>query len=237
MGSLDALLDVQEIDTKLDQLHHRHANLPERQAVVDAKQAQAGAGAAVEATFAELHEVQSAQKHAEDEASTVEEKAKEVDRTLYGGTIKAAKELEAYQADLAMLKARQAEFEEVAIEKMELAEPLEARLGAQRDAAAAAEKSVADAEAALLVAVAEVDAEIAEVESGRAAAAEPLEAEVLEQYEGLRRGLGGVGAARLSGSSCEGCHLEIPSAELETVRRAPQDAVVNCPDCGRILIR
>jgi len=231
------LLEVQEIDTKLDQLRHRHENLPERQAVLDARQSQKQAEAAVEATFAELHEVQSAQKHAEDEAATVEEKAKEVDRTLYGGTIKAAKELEAYQADLAMLKQRQESFEEVALEQMELAEPLESQLGEQRDAATAAEGAVADAESALVVAEAEVDAEIVEVESGRAAVAGPLPAEVLEQYESLRRGLGGVGAAKLAGSRCEGCHLEIPSAELEAVRRAPEDAVVNCPDCGRILIR
>ena len=146
MGSFDNLLEVQEIDTKLDQLRHRHENLPERQAVLDARQSQKQAEAAVEATFAELHEVQSAQKHAEDEAATVEEKAKEVDRTLYGGTIKAAKELEAYQADLAMLKQRQESFEEVALEQMELAEPLESQLGEQRDAATAAEGAVADAE-------------------------------------------------------------------------------------------
>ena len=53
----------------------------------------------------------------------------------------------------------------------------------------------------------------------------------------LRRSLGGVGAARLSGARCEGCHLEIPSAELERLRRAPDDAVVNCPECARILVR
>ena len=231
------MLEVQAIDTKLDQLRHRHETLPEREALVAARSALVEAEAAVDATFAELHEVRAAQKHAEDEAATVEEKAKEVDRTLYGGTIKAAKELEAYQADLAMLKERQGVLEEEALEQMEQAEPLEEELGRRRTAVEAAEGALAEADAALVAAVGEVEAEIAEVESGRAAAADGLPAEVMEQYEMLRRGLQGVGAARLTGSRCEGCHLEIPSAELEAVRRAPDDSVVNCPDCGRILIR
>ena len=56
-------------------------------------------------------------------------------------------------------------------------------------------------------------------------------------YELTRTQMGGIGAARLLGNRCEGCHLEIPSAELEAVRRAPEDAVVTCPECGRILVR
>ena len=56
-------------------------------------------------------------------------------------------------------------------------------------------------------------------------------------YEPLRAGLGGVAVARLHGARCEGCHLEIPSAELEEVRRAPADSLVSCPECMRILVR
>ena len=52
-----------------------------------------------------------------------------------------------------------------------------------------------------------------------------------------RRASGGVAVARLHGARCEGCHLEIPSAELEEVRRAPADAIVSCPECLRILVR
>ncbi|MCP4436763.1 MAG: hypothetical protein GY812_14865 [Actinomycetia bacterium] len=237
MGSLDSLLTVQEIDTRLDQLRHRRETLPERDKLQSARSAKVEADASVEATFAQLSEVRAAQKAAEDEAATVEEKAKEVDKMLYGGTITAAKELEAYQADLAMLKERQETLEEQALEQMEVAEPLDAQLSDQRTAAVTADTSIGDAESALVAAEAEIDAEIAEVESGRSAAAEPLSAEVMEQYELLRKGLGGIGAARLSGSRCEGCHLEIPSAELEAVRRAPDDSLVNCPDCGRILVR
>jgi len=237
VGSLDSLLVLQDIDTALDQLRHRHRTLPERAALEEARVAQASLDAAVEAAFARLHEVRSAQKAAEDEAATVADKATEVERMLYGGTITAAKELEAYQADLAMLKQRQSNLEEDALERMEEAEPLEDELRRLRAEAEASASAVAGADAALDAAMAEVDAEITEVESRRPEALEPLAPEVVEQYVMLRRSLGGVGAARLSGARCEGCHLEIPSAELERLRRAPEDAVVNCPECARILVR
>ncbi|MCB1013170.1 MAG: C4-type zinc ribbon domain-containing protein [Microthrixaceae bacterium] len=237
MGSLEALLALQEIDTALDQLRHRRETLPERTELVESEATRAATESERDAIFAQLSEVRHAEKAAEDEATSVEAKAAEVERMLYGGTVTAAKELEAYQADLAMLKARQRTLEDSAIELLETAEPLEAELSSCRERLDAVVASIDDAQRRLSEAESEIDREIREVESGRAEVLEPLDPDVVEQYVMLRRGLGGTGAARLNGSRCEGCHLEIPSAELEAVRRAPEDQVVNCPECGRILVR
>ncbi len=237
MGSLEALLTLQEIDTALDQLRHRRETLPERDELASAQRTRETTKAELDATFARLSEVRHAEKAAEDEAASVEEKAAEVDRMLYGGTVTAAKELEAYQADLASLKARQRTLEDSAIELLETAEPLEAELEATRTRLEEAEQRIADCERHLAAAEAAIDEEVRGVESGRTEALEPLDPDVVEQYVVLRRTLGGTGAARLNGARCEGCHLEIPSAQLEEVRRAPDDAVVNCPECGRILVR
>ena len=45
------------------------------------------------------------------------------------------------------------------------------------------------------------------------------------------------GAARLVGGSCSGCHLVLPSMEVDRIRKAPPDAVITCDQCGRILVR
>ena len=90
----------------------------------------------------------------------------------------------------------------------------------------------------ITVAVAEIDVELIErTWPRRVASAANVAGELLSAYEPLRAQLGGVAVARLSGARCEGCHLEIPSAQLEAVRRAPEDSVVSCPECLRILVR
>lgn len=237
MGAFDVLLQLQELDSTLDQLRHRRDTLPERAGRDEARTAAAKAGVAVDDTFARLHQLQTAQKALEDEAASLADKVVHVERMLYGGTVKAAKELEAYQADLEMLQKRAGTLDDEILELMEQVEPVESELAQRKSEREDADGVLERAEEALLVAEAEIDAEVAKVDGARAELAGGVAADSLTLYEQLRAGLGGVGAARLSGARCEGCHLEIPSAQLEEVRRAPDDQVVTCPECGRILVR
>lgn len=237
MGASDVLLQLQELDSTLDQLRHRRDTLPERAGRDEARTAAARAGVAVDDTFARLHQLQTAQKALEDEAASLADKVTHVERMLYGGTVKAAKELQAYQADLEMLQRRAGTLDDEILELMEQVEPVEVELALRKSEREAAHATLERAEESLLVAEAEIDAEVARVDGARAELAEGIAGDALAQYEQLRAGLGGVGAARLSGARCEGCHLEIPSAQLEEVRRAPDDQVVTCPECGRILVR
>ena len=87
------------------------------------------------------------------------------------------------------------------------------------------------------MAEAEIAAELEQVAADRRSAAAGLPPEIVAAYEPLRAQLGGVGAARLSGGRCEGCHLELPSAQLAGVRRAEPEALITCPECGRLLVR
>jgi hypothetical protein len=42
--------------------------------------------------------------------------------------------------------------------------------------------------------------------------------------------------ARLIGHHCDGCHLELSSAEVERIRHQGPDTIVTCDQCGRILV-
>jgi len=237
VGSLDDLLAVQALDTRVDQLRHRRATLPERGELASAESGRAAAETEAGVVRSRLHDLRSRQKALEDEASLVEDKAADVERKLYDGSVSAHKELEAFQADHRMLKARQSQLEDGAIEVMEAAEPVEAELAALDAAIARAGTEIERLTRAIAGAEAQLDADMADASTERDAAAAGLPTEVVEAYEPLRSQLGGVGAARLLGARCEGCHLEIPSAQLEAVRKAPPEAIVTCPECGRLLVR
>ncbi|MDP9073476.1 MAG: C4-type zinc ribbon domain-containing protein, partial [Actinomycetota bacterium] len=83
----------------------------------------------------------------------------------------------------------------------------------------------------------EIDREIDAVNDSRAAAAAVVPDDLLETYARLREHLGGVGAARLVGPLCSGCHLRLPASALDQMRRQPSDTLFFCEQCGRILVR
>ncbi|UDY35908.1 zinc ribbon domain-containing protein [Dermatobacter hominis] len=237
MGSLDALIDVQTLDTRADQLRHRRDALPQLATLAQEAATRAEVEQRADVARGRLHELRQRQKGLEDEAALVEDKAAEIDRKLYDGSVVAHKELEAFQEDHRQLKARQADIEDQALEVMEAAEPIDAEVSALAAEVAQADERIAALTAEVESARGEIDAEAAVIASEREQAAANVPADVLEAYEATRSRMGGIGAARLVGNRCEGCHLEIPSAELEAVRKAADDAVVTCPECGRILVR
>jgi len=61
--------------------------------------------------------------------------------------------------------------------------------------------------------------------------------EVLANYETLRSVPGQIGIARLVGSTCHGCHLELAAVEIDRLKKLPDDELVHCEECGCILVR
>lgn len=233
----ERLLAVQELDTAADVLRHRRDTLPER-AELEVHQA---ALAAIEAEAAPVreqrHAVARAQQAIEDEIASLAAKADATNATMYGGSVTNPRELQSLQQELDALARRRAELEDQVLERMVEAEPLDAELdavdGRRRvldDAAVAATAALAEAEAA-------IDAELDGLAAQRAAALDGLDADLLARYEKLRSRLRGVGIARLDGTRCTGCHLALPAAEVEQVRRqARAEGVATCPECDRLLV-
>ncbi|MEM8902841.1 MAG: hypothetical protein AAGA17_12975 [Actinomycetota bacterium] len=232
MSDGGALLDLQEVDIRLDQLRHRRATLPEVDAlgVVDTELAElAAADAADEATLGTLG---AEQKRLEDEVAGIEDKAaRERERQ---STIIVPREAEAVQAELASLARRQGELEDRILELMEEAEPFtDARaerseqLTERRDRRAELAAALGDAQAA-------VDAELAEAEGRRQGIVDTVDAQLLRSYDTLRERVGGVVVGRLDGSMCTACSLQLPPTEVEQLRAHPAGSVHPC-DCGLLI--
>ena len=90
--------------------------------------------------------------------------------------------------------------------------------------------------AAVTVAEAEISVSIGAEEALRAERAGSLPDELAQRYELLRSRLGGVGAARLVGDRCDGCHLTMSSVEVERIRHLPPEEFATCDQCDRILV-
>lgn len=77
--------------------------------------------------------------------------------------------------------------------------------------------------------------EVAEQE--RRSAAEAVDPSLRSAYEAARRRLGGLAVVPVvAGGSCGGCRLAIPAMELEAAKELAEEALAECPECGRFLV-
>jgi predicted nucleic acid-binding Zn-ribbon protein len=233
---LGQLLVVQDLDTLIDQLQHRRRTLPERAELAARERSLSELDAAIADASSRQQELERAQRRLDDEIAIVATKTKEVDRTLYSGTVSAPRELLALQDEIGALGRRQRSLEDSALELMVQQEPVDAEL-ARLEARRAATDAEAEAlRGAIAAAEAEVDGELAEVEARREAAVESLVPDLVAEYEQLRGRLGGTGVARLVGSNCGGCHLTLPAVEIDRIRHGRAGDRVHCSECGRLLV-
>lgn len=231
-----AVLALQDLDTSLDRHHHRRANLEQRKAL-DALVARRESLALQYADAASLRD-QAAQSQAslEAELDANEGRKQSVSQRLYGGQVSASRELAVLADDLASLEARSSDLEDRVLEAMERREVLQATVDALEEETSALQVSITEAELALHAAEAAIDRTIETLEAERGGLSSKVAPGTLSLYEDLRRRLGGVVAASLTGNRCGGCHLSLPASELDRLRRLPAGAVATCEQCGRILV-
>lgn len=237
MTAFDDLLDLQALDTTIDQLTHRLAGLPEQAAL----EVHVASVAAHDGSTAQLQsrrdEMGREQKRIEDEVASVEAKSVEVDHTLYSGSVTSPRELQAFQDDLTALKRRQRHLEDAVIEVMEQVEPLDAELVARRAQRAELETVTAALGEALDLATAGTGTDLASAQGRRVEVRANVSADLLDHYEMLRKQMGGIAVAPLVGTNCGGCHLTLSSVELDRIKHEPVDAWVHCGECDRLLVR
>lgn len=233
----EALLLVQAADTTADQLRHRRATLAERAAVAAAEAAAVSAKQAHDAQAAAVAGLAARQADLEGQLGATETRADAVEKRLRSGESTAARDLVRWGEEVDHLRERAAGLEDEAFAVLVEREEAEAELASLAERLAAGVAAVRQHRAELAAAEATTDAELARVESERAAAAALVPPDLLARYDKLRAHLGGIGAARLVDGSCTGCHLALSPRDLDDARRAPDDEVLTCEACGRILVR
>lgn len=237
MDRFAALLAVQDADIEIGQLRYA---LDHHELLEAVRQGEARRAALID----EIGGVQrrripvaEEQERLEREIDQANNKITKLDASLYDGSIVGHKELEAVQHEIAFLRSRVAQFEDADLEQMELAEPIDAELESLTAQLAAIESDIEASTAAWTPKRAEIAAHLEEMVARREGDVVVVPGDLLKLYEGLRKQHGGVGAARLESGRCTGCHLAIPAGELIELRALPDDAVVHCPECNRILVR
>lgn len=231
------LLDLQQQDTRVTQLAHQAAHLPDAAALaeVEARLARARDQVVAAETIASDLEVE--QQQADRDVEQVRERRRRDQELLDSGSVGDPKQLQAISSELENLVRRQSDLEDIELEIMERVEGARAavvQLAAERDAL---QQERADLASRVRDQLADIESEKQGVVAERDRIAQEIPADLLALYDKIRADHGGVGAAPLHRGACQGCRLTLPPTEIEELRAAPADAVVRCEECRRILVR
>lgn len=232
-----ALLAVQGLDVRLDQLAHRRSHVPEQAEAERLDAERAEVQQSISAVEVRISDLTREQRKADADVEQVRARKDRDEKRLQAGQVGSPKELESLQHEVETLTRRQSELEDAELEVMERLETasteqtdLRARLGEVEQQLASVTSKRDDA-------YAEIDAEVERTRADRTEKAKGIPEDLMKLYERLRGQHGGVGAAQLHQRRCEGCRMELDRTFLSQIAAAPADRVLRCEECGRILVR
>jgi predicted nucleic acid-binding Zn-ribbon protein len=239
MSILAPLLETQDLDLETDAVRKRAAELPERAMLpkLAGKITRAEEQLAAERT--RRGELEAAEHALGASVSQVarEIEAAEVER--YSGKRKGRDGAAEHDASQQALRDKQVELEEQEMALLESIEAVEERIREVEARLASYHSEQQLLMEAIRKVEGEFDAEIERLSSARSRLAAPIPPDVLAAYERVRAQprSGGRGATLLSDGRCTGCRIQLPSLERKRMLAEPEEALMQCPQCRRVLVR
>lgn len=232
----EKLLALQALDSSLIQLEHKARNLPVSKVLDEKNLAFATARDLCVAAETEKSDIKHELSKSEIDVEQVVSRIERDEKRLASGQ-GSPKELEQLQHELGSLAKRRAELEEIELEVLVRIEALDQRISSLSKERDALHEEVIKFSREKEVALEEITRAINTTTSDRQVLANDCEPELLALYEKIRASADGIGAARLHAGQCQGCNLTINAADLSKINALPDDEVVRCEECRRILVR
>ena len=228
------LLDLQALDTRLAQLDHRARSLPEIAALVELQ----AAAEALRVTRTQQNGVaentQIELSRLEADVALVEERiARDAARLQSSSSVK---DVAALEQELAALRKRLDDLEEIELTVMERLEEEQSAVSGTTAELDAALATIASTEASRDAALSTVAAERAVAAAARSDLETQVSGELLALYE-KQRSRYGTGASLLQGGVSQASGVALLEDEMQAIRAAAPDDVLICPSSDAILVR
>jgi predicted nucleic acid-binding Zn-ribbon protein len=228
------LLALQHIDTQSDQLRVKRERLPER----DELSTRSGQMAAWERRrnqiTARLDELTAVIEQAEERNTELGADRSRLEAQMK--TVIAPREAEALMHEIATINGQRDELDDAELAALEEQSVLDDERTIHLGSEGSLRTAVGSADEALARACADIDTELQQLAKGRTTVIGNLDESIARRYESVRAAAG-VAVAQLKGHRCEGCHLDLSAAEVDTAKdEAAASGYTDCPQCGRLIV-
>lgn len=232
LTSLVDLLDVQELDLKIDRLLDQRQGLPELERYRAAHSRLEKLEAQRSSAATTLKELELDFDKSEGELEILEAKLAEHETRLFAGGM-SARETEHMRLEVQSLKGQREAMEERVLVMLDDVDPAREKVTGLDQEISEVTTEKTELESAIKAEWKKLDAEIARKEERKKEALEPIPEDLIEMYEDLRQRKEGVAVGKLDHGVCGGCHMTLSSAEQAEALEAE---IPRCVHCRRILV-
>ncbi|MGV8884983.1 MAG: zinc ribbon domain-containing protein [Microbacteriaceae bacterium] len=228
------LLDLQALDTKLRQLAYKGTILPQHAVIAELTKKIETLRVSELERRGSLEDVELELTRLQSDATVVDARiARDVERAAASSS---AKDAQALEHELASLRKRQFDLEEIQLTVMERLEERAAELSETSTQLEELRAQVATAEAERDAELALLGSERTHTAANRATIAATVPAELLALYD-KQASRYGTGASLLRGGVSSASGVKLLADEMVAIRAAAPDDVIICPSSDAILVR
>ena len=230
--SLADLLDVQDLDLQIDRLLEQRQSLPELDQYKEAHAALDEATSKRDVAATALRQIELDLDKSEGELELLEIKLDEHETRLFAGGM-SARETEHMRLEVQSLKGQREAMEEKVLKILDEVDPVKEQVSVLDEEVSKVSALKEALESSIKDQWRRIDAELARKEERKKEAVVPVEADLMELYEKLRRIKEGVAVASFDHGVCGGCHMTLSPAEQE---EAFSSDLPRCVHCRRLLV-
>ena len=227
---LQQLIDLQNLETAIEEAKRRIASHPQRLADADARLAHAKE--VVETAKQRLKASQEVRREQEREAATYQSRLSKFKDQL--SAVKTNREYQAMQLEIETAQKELGVVEERVLERMMEADALTAEIKKAEQELTSRQKEVDAEKKALAEELVTVQTALEDATEKRTTLVTSLPSQLValfQQVARARKGLAIVAATR--DGLCSACHVRLRPQAFQDVRR--NDQIIQCPSCNRIL--
>lgn len=231
---VDRLVELQSLDTEIDQLTIRRERLPERDEVATTSARLRSWNAERTSMIERLAELDREIEDAEKRGAELTRTRQRLEAQLK--TVIAPREAEALMHEIETINGQRDELDDVELAALEEQSDLDDRLTAHLADEETLRTASRLADGVLEEATADIDRHLADLAARRDEVTDDLDPDVLARYSKVRAS-SGVAVSQLVGRQCNGCHLDLSAAEIDIAKdEAAEAGYTDCPQCGRMLV-
>jgi predicted nucleic acid-binding Zn-ribbon protein len=228
-AQIEILATLQTVDREIREQTGRKQRLLEDLRVTERQiQAKKGEIDALSAAWSEREKLR-----VEKDRVFQDEGKKAMDKRMRMNRIKNAKELQALQREIELMRLGNGELEEELIKIMQEIDAIRAQIQTKESEMAAMQEEWQKKQDELQVEINGIDAAVSEASTRRQTIASQVTGDLISRYELIFSRRGGTAVVEVAGGICQGCYMNVPPQLWNEIIR--NEKVHLCPSCQRIL--